>query len=371
MRKDIIPVLKPYVDNDDLKSIKKTLMSGWWGKGPKVQELENYFSKLVGSKYAIAVNSNTTGIDLILKAIETNKQNNVISPTVSFVTTGIVPLWSNAKSVLVDVNEHDLNISTKSIKKNISSKTNAIISVNYAGIQSDIKGIKKIFKKTIIEDCAWSCYTPSAGKDSDVSVWSFQAVKTISCGDGGIITTNNKKLYEKIKKLSFFCIDKETYNRVQLNKEGKIKSKYNWDFSMSGVGYKAYMNDIQATLLLSQLLKIEKICEKRKKIQKKYNDKLHKYLTVPEWSETGGFYAARVKNPKDRDKLINYLAIYGIHSAVHYKPLHLHNILKQKNDNEFLIANKEWKKLISLPCFYDLKSSEQGFIIEKIKSFFS
>jgi len=361
----LIPVLRPLADKFDIKEFQQTLESGWWGKGPKVDQLEKQFAQMVGTKYAVALNSNTAGLDLILKAIGVNTNDEIISPTMSFVTTAVVPLWNNCKSVIVDVNE-DMNISSKDIEKKLSKKTKAVIAVNYAGIQSDVKQIRKIYKGLIIEDCAWSCYTETAGKHSDVAIWSFQAVKTISSGDGGIVTTNNFQLYKKIKSLSFFCIDRDTYKRASSPKN-KLKSKYKWDFNVNGIGYKYYMNDLQATMILSQLKKLKQYLIVRRKIQKTYNENLPEIFIRPKWSETCAFYSTKLVRSSIRNKLMSYLSDHKIHTTVHYKPLHLHKVFKQ--NHSFPVADLEWKKLISLPCHPAVTKHDMDRILTKIRSF--
>ena len=271
--------------------MRKTILSGWWGRGPKVEELEKKFAKKIGTKYAVAVTSNTSGIDLVLKAYNISK-GNVLSPTISFVTTAMVPLWNNCETRLCDVDKKTNNLDPNSVKKNIDKNTKAIIAVNYAGIPCNIDKIREYYDGLIIEDCALSYYTPGAGLKGDVAVWSFQAVKTISCGDGGIITTNSKKIYEKLKLLTNFGIPNDTYQRsVSKNSKQKLQPGYVWDFNIENIGYKTYMNDIQATLLLSQMKKINYSINTRLNIQKQYNAELPKQISRPFWSNTCQFYS--------------------------------------------------------------------------------
>ena len=197
------------------------------------------------------------------------------SPTISFVTTATVPLWNNCETRLCDIKKTDRNISPEDVKNLIDEKTKAIISVNYAGINADIDSLRAIYKGPIIEDCALSCYYPGAGRQGDVAIWSFQAVKTISSGDGGIITTDSKELYESLKLLSNFGIPQDTYQRAKGSTDkNTLKPGYVWDFTVSSIGYKAYMNDITASLLLSQLDKLDDVLKVRMEIQKRYNAEL-------------------------------------------------------------------------------------------------
>ena len=369
IRENILPVLKPYGGEEEIKLLKEVISSGWWGKGSKVEQLEKKFAELVGTKHALAVTSNSIGQDLILKA--NNISNcNVISPTVSFMTTGIVPLWNNCKSILCDVDEKTLNLDPADVKDYIDTDTGAIISINYAGIQSNIDELKRHYSGLIIEDCALSCYSPGAGLKGDVSVWSFQAVKTLSCGDGGMITTNDSALYDKLKPMINFGIPSTTYERstkTSKSKKNKLSPGYVWDYEVNSLGYKAYMNDIQASIALAQLDKLNQFIKRRKMIQKTYNSELKEYIQLPPWSETAQLYPARVEK-SHRNSLMNYLASKNIHTTVHFKPLHLHPILK--HDRNFPVANKEWKKLISFPCHAGMKDSDIEYVVYWIKRYF-
>ncbi len=369
IREKILPVLKPDGGEEEIRLLKEVIYSGWWGKGSKVAELEKKFADMVGTKYALAVSSNSVAQDLIFKAKKI-KNCDVISPTLSFLTTGVVPLWNSCNSILGDVDEIYLNLSPEDVKKNITTNTKAIISINYAGIPSKIDQIRQYFNGLIIEDCALSCYTKGAGLKGDVSVWSFQAVKTMSCGDGGMITTNDSNLYEKLKPMINFGIPSTTYQRsIQTCKNSKIKLApgYVWDYEVNSLGYKAYMNDIQASIALAQLDKLNQFLDIRRNIQKIYNCELNEFIQKPAWSDTAQLYPARV-DKVHRNSLMSYLAKKNIHTTVHFKPLHLHPILNQNRD--FPIANKEWEKLISLPCHAGMRDNDIEYVIYWVKEYF-
>jgi dTDP-4-amino-4,6-dideoxygalactose transaminase len=367
IRKKTIPVLSPTGGKEEINAIAKTIRSGWWGRGSQVEELEKKFAKLVKAKYAVSTLSNTTGLDLVLKAYGING-GNIISPTVSWVTTAMVPLWNNCENKLCDINAIDRNLCPKDVKKLVNKNTKAIISVNYAGIQCNTKPLRKFFKGLIIEDCALSCYTPGAGKSGDVAIWSFQAVKTISCGDGGIITTNSRELYKKLKSLTYFGITQDTYKRATTRgKKSMLKPGYVWDFDVKSIGYKAYMNDLQASMLLAQLKKLKGFIKRRMQIQKFYNDNLPKEIGRPEYSGTCQFYSASVKK-EYRAELMEFLAKKKIHTTVHYKPLHMHPIFKQKR--KFPVADVEWEKFISFPCHSAMTLGDAKYIVYFVNKFF-
>ena len=365
IRDSMLPVLRPVGGEEELNSLRESIESGWWGKGPKVAEFEKKFAELVGAKYAVAVNSATTGQDLVFKAMGI-KDCDVINPTMSFITTAVVPLWNNCTSNIVDVLDDTLCIDSDDVKRNLKSNTNALIAVNLAGIPAPINEIRQFYDGFILEDCAHSCYTPGAGLAGDAAVWSFQAVKTMPCGDGGMITTNNKELYEKLVPMTWLGIT-STYSRVKKDDGLTGKPGYSWDYEIDILGYKCYMIDLQAAICLEQMKKLPKHLEWRRYIQKRYNEELSGLIRIPEHSETVQHYAARVPS-MERDDLIDYLADKKIHTSVHYKPLHNHSIVKQNRD--YPVADREWKKMVSLPCHPGMTEEDIEYVVYWIKEFY-
>ena len=358
IRETPIFVLRPYGDEKEVDAIREVIESGWWGNGPKVQEFEEKFAEMVGVKHAIAVTSNSHGQDLIIKALGM-KGVDIINPTISFVTTAVVPMWNECTSNIVDVLPDSMCIDPADVVKYKKSNSELLIAVNQAGIPAPIDEIRKIFGGFIIEDCAHSCYTEGAGTKGDVAVWSFQAVKTMPMGDGGMITLNDKDLYEKMVEMIWFGIS-PTWKRF-------TGSGYAWDYEIETLGYKYYMIDIMAAIGLTQMKRLPDLINRRQYIQKIYNKNLHREIKRPMWSDVCQFYSCKV-NPDLRNKLIKYLSDKKIHTSVHYKPLHLHSILKQNRD--YPVADVEWKKSITLPCHYGMTDEEIEYVIYWVNSFF-
>ncbi len=365
IRDTVLPVLRPVGGDEEVNAIRESIESGWWGKGPKVAEFEKKFAEMVGAKYAVAVNSATSGQDLVLKALGI-KDCDIINPTISFMTTAVVPLWNNCTSNIVDVLEDTMCLDPEDVRKHLKPNTKVIIAVNQAGVPAPIDEIRKFYDGLIIEDCAHSCYTPGAGMQGDVAVWSFQAVKTMPCGDGGMITTNDKDLYEKLVPLTWLGIT-STYSRVKKDDGLTGKPGYSWDYEVDVLGYKCYMIDLQAAICLEQMKKLPKNLEWRRHIQKCYNDELAGLIRPPAWSETVQYYCARVP-AAERDDMIDYLADKKIHTSVHFKPLHKYDIVKQ--DREYPVADREWKKLLSLPCHPGMTQEDIDYVIYWVKEYY-
>jgi perosamine synthetase len=363
IRDDVLTVLKPCGGEEEIDAISEVIRSGWWGKGPKVAEFEKAFAEMVGAKYAIAVHSATSGQDLVLKGLDITG-GDIINPTISFMTTAVVPLWNDCTTNIVDVDPVTMCIDPEDVRRNLRSDTKAIIAVNQAGVPADIDAIRTFYDGLIIEDCAHSCYTPGAGSKGDVAVWSFQAVKTMPVGDGGMITTDSKDIYDKLAPLTWLGIS-STYSRVGDAMSGRIG--YSWDYDVEKLGIKCYMTDIQAAIGLAQMKKLDQHLVWRRHVQTRYNEELGHLIQPPPWSETVQYYCAKVA-PELRNDLIGYLADKKIHTSVHFKPLHKFAVLGQAR--EYPVADKEWLRLISPPCHNCMTESDIDYVVYWVKKFY-
>jgi perosamine synthetase len=372
IREKMLPVLSPFGEQDDVDAVAEVIKSGWWGKGPKVAEFEKKFAKMVGAKYALAVTSNSHGQDLIIKALGLDEGDDIINPTMSFMATAMIPLWNRCSTNVVDVDPINLNLDPEDVKRHLKPNTKMIIAVNMAGIPAPIDEIRKFYDGFILEDCAHSCYVEGAGKRGDAAVWSFQAVKTMPCGDGGMITTDNEELYNKLKNMTWFGVS-STFSRVGKNDTISGKPGYTWDYEVDMIGQKCYMIDLTAALAMSQMNKLDRILERRQHIQERYNNELCSNINRPPYSETVQYYCAKV-NKEERDSLIDYLADKKVHTSVHFKPLHKYNIIKQHStfpNRKHPVADEEWLKLISLPCHPGMKDEDIDYVIYWVNEYFS
>lgn len=363
-----IPLLKPTYDEQTKKELLEVLDSGWVGFGPKTLEFEKKFAKYVGAKFAIATNSGTSALDLCLKVYDI-KGGELITPAFTFVSDAIVGEWNNMEITFADIEEKSLCIDPDSIQFN--SNTQAIIAVDSHGRLANVKRIKELIKEKyfgeyepiVIEDAAHACYTPGAGKYADITVWSFQAVKTLPIFDGGMITTNNEEIYKKLRTLTWLGIEKSTYDRA-------VGQKYTWDYDITqSQGIKAYMTDVQAVIGIGQLRRLEKMNARRREIQAKYNLAFMHYnwFKMPTYSYTVQYYTPEWE---DRDGLSKFLSDNGIHTSVHFKPISDFTYWKKYKKNPLPITDKIWKNLLSLPVHSALTNEEQDFIIEKVKEYY-
>ena len=360
IREKMLPVLQPKGGKEEIAALTEVIESGWWGKGPKVAEFEEKFAKMVGHKYAIAVTSASHGQDLVMKAMGW-KGIDVINPAISFIATAMIPLWNNFTTNIVDVKRDTLCIDPHDVEKYKKPNSELLIAVDEAGVLADYEGLRKVFGGFILEDCAHSCWTPGAGLGGDCAVWSFQAVKTMPMGDGGMITTDDKQLADKCRELTWFGVS-STWSRASGQTPG-----YAWDYQVDLLGYKYYMIDIMAAIGLEQMKKLPKHLEFRRHVQSRYNEELNSMVERPPHSETVQYYVGRVPS-EHRDKLIDYLADKKIHTSVHFKPLYKYGPIKQ--DREYPVCETEWTKLISLPCHNAMKEEDIDYVVYWVNKYF-
>ena len=368
IRENMLPVLGPKGGKEEIEALQDVIESGWWGKGPKVAEFEEKFAEMVGHKYAVAVTSASHGQDLVMKALGL-KGIDVINPAISFIATAMIPLWNDFTTNIVDVKKDTLCIDPESVERYKKPNSEVLIAVNQAGVPADYEAIRKVFGGFILEDTAHSCYTPGAGLGGDAAVWSFQAVKTMPTGDGGMITTNDKQLADKCREMTWFGVS-STWSRASGAKPG-----YAWDYQVDLVGYKYYMIDIIAAIGLEQMKKLPENLKFRRHIQSRYNKELHSIFERPPHSETVQYYCARlpikfINMAPDgsgygskicRDDLIDYLADKKIHTSVHFKPLYKYKPLLQ--NRSYPNCESEWIKLISLPCHNRMTEEDIDYVI--------
>ena len=279
-----IPVSIPHVSNDDIHSINKVIKKGWISSdGPEVKTFEKKFSKKINRKYSIAVSNGTAALEIAVKALGIKKNDEVIIPNFTIISNALAVIKQNAKPVLVDCDLETWNMNLDEIEKRINKKTKAIIVTHIYSFSNDMDKILKICKKYkifLIEDAAevlgLKYKNKMCGSFGDISTFSFYANKQVTCGEGGMISTNNRRLYEKCKSLRNLCF-------------GKIQR-----FNHDDIGWNYRMTNIQAVLGINQLKRLDKIVQKKMYIGNYYYNKLSKnkniYMTPPKISYSKNIY---------------------------------------------------------------------------------
>ncbi|MFH1587600.1 MAG: DegT/DnrJ/EryC1/StrS aminotransferase family protein [Candidatus Diapherotrites archaeon] len=370
----MIPVFRPSMGEEEANAVRKVIESGYVICGPRVKEFENKFAEFIGTKYAVATNSGTAALHLALKVLDVDK-GEVISTPLTFVSTIHSILYNNSTPVFADIQPDTLNISPDDIRKKMSEKTKAIIPVHYGGHPCEMDELNEIAKENelfVIEDAAHACGAEyrgmMAGNLGEIGCFSFHGVKNLSTGDGGMITTNNKEIAERLQLLSWLGIDKDTFSRDNQN--------YKWHYDVTELGFKYHMNDLAAAIGLIQLKKLDVANKKRREITKQYNDSFSKlnWLEIPAKrsyvKSSNHNYVIKMNDEKTRDRLIAHLAENGISSSVHYKPIYLHSLYKKMGiAGSTPVAGSVWKRLLTLPLFPDLTDGDMGRVMDCVRKF--
>jgi dTDP-4-amino-4,6-dideoxygalactose transaminase len=377
-RKDFLPLAKPMIEEEEINAVIDVLKSGWLTTGPKVKEFEEKMQEYIHCKKAIGLTSCTGGLHIALAAFNIGPGDEVIVPTYTFAASAHVVAWLGAKPVLVDVEKDTFNIDPKAIEKAITKKTKAIMPVHFAGHSCDMDAIMKIAKKHnlfVIEDAAHAIGTEYKGKKigsfGDVAVFSFYVTKGITTAEGGMCVTNNEELGKKLKRLSYFGVDKDAFNRYS--------DKGNWYYEIIELGYKYNMDNIQGTLGVEQLKKIDSFINKRIELVKIYNQHLRMIpeITIPKQKEytkhTFHLYPVIFDFKKigiNRSEMINRLREYNVGPSVHFIPLHLHPYYQKTygyKRGDFPIAEELFDNEISLPLWPGMNESDVKYVVESIK----
>jgi UDP-4-amino-4,6-dideoxy-N-acetyl-beta-L-altrosamine transaminase len=387
----MIPYSKQYIDNDDIKAVVNVLKSPFITQGPNVENFEKNIANFVGAKYAVAVNSGTSALHIAYLAAGLNSNKKFITSSNTFVATPNAAIYCGAIPHLYDINPEDGNFFHDKKNLNFLKKFDFIVPVHFAGNPCDVDLIRKYVgkDKIIIEDASHglggfyknkkrigSCYS------SDMTVFSFHPVKPITTGEGGVITTNNLAFYKKLLRLRSHGI-----NKLDDGFELKIQAVTNkvtnpWYYEMQTLGYNYRMSDIQAALGLSQLKKIDKFREKKKKLFHNYNKLIEhsKHIFKPPQVDSNlsahHLYVLRINfyGEKNRANLMNFLRKKGIGSQVHYIPIFMHPFYKKKFRNiskNFINMLSYYDSCLSIPFYYDLKFYQQKYVIKTIESFFN
>ena len=385
----MIPYGKHHVDEEDIKSVIKVLKSDNLTQGPLIDAFEKEISKYVGAKYSVALTSCTAGLHLAAIVSKINKGKVLLTSPITFVATANSSLYCNGETIFADIDSSTINISIDSIKKIISQKKiHAIAPVHFGGLPCNMKKIKEIADEVgaiIYEDAAhaFGASFPDGSKVgsckySDMTIFSFHPVKSIATGEGGVVTTNDKYLYERLLRLRNHGIEKNQDNFQSKNNSITNGINNPWYYEMQELGYHYRITDIQCALGLSQLKKIDKFIMKRRELAKKYDlafENLQNCEPIQKNMRdfsSNHLYILRInfkKLSKTRTSLMEELKNVGIMTQVHYIPVISHPYFQKKNykNNNFPNSYNYYNSALSIPLFYDLTDKQQTYVIDKVK----
>ena len=370
------PAYEPWISDEDKKIVKKTLTQSMLTLGPQLEKFENDFCKYSKAKYAVAVSNCTAALHLSLMALGIKKDDEVIIPDLTFVADANAILACNAKPVIVDINKENFFLSISNIKKNITKKTKAIIPVHIYGQVCNIEDILDVAKDNnlkVIEDCAHAVGTfhksKHVGTLGNTGCFSFYPTKNITTAEGGMVITNSEKIAEKVRQLRNHGMTKSLKSRYS--------SEYPWIFDIKQSGYNYRLDEIRAALGITQLKRIKKINELRKKASSYYNKNLQNIpgIILPDMvndkTHSYHLYTIRVRKPYklSRNQLFKKLKDNGIRTTVYWMPIHKYTAYRKfvKTSNT-LNTTKIYDEILALPLFPNISKKHQDAVIKVIKS---
>ena len=377
MREDFLVFGAPLIEQEEIDEVVATLRSGWIGTGPKVNRFERMFAAYKGTGHAIAVSSCTAALHLSMLAIGIEPGDEVIVPAMTFGATANAVIHAGGRPVFVDCERDTMNADAGDIERKITPRTRAIIPVHFAGRPCDMDAIAAVAEKhdlAVIEDCAHALeaeyHGRKAGTFGDLGCFSFYVTKNVITGEGGMVITESEEHANKIKVLALHGMSKDAWERF--SDEGYKHYQYVY------CGYKYNMTDMQASLGIHQLPRIDSYWERRREIWKAYNDAfrdLPVFTPAPEEKDTRHAYHLYTllldigETGITRDRFLAEMAARNIGTGVHYIALHLHPYFQQQfgyRKGDF--PNAEWisERTVSLPLSPGLTSKDQEDVIEAV-----
>jgi dTDP-4-amino-4,6-dideoxygalactose transaminase len=367
---------RPSIGDEEVNAVVEVMRSGWLTTGERTQRFEQEFSRFIGARHALAVNSATAGLHLALEAVGVKRGDAVVTTPYTFTATAEVIEYLGADVVFADIDRKTFNIDTGEVAKILAGDRpiKAVVPVHFAGQScemADIMALKARHGFAVVEDAAHALPTTYQGSTigtiGDVTAFSFYATKTLATGEGGMVTTDNDDLARRMRVMRLHGIDRDVFQRY-------TAQRAKWYYEVVAPGYKYNMTDIAAAIGIEQLRKVERFEQQRARIAQRY-DRAFERLPVsrptvarPVDRHAWHLYVLQLHLERlsiSRDRFIELLAENGVGASVHFIPLHLQPYWKQKyalSPQSFPIATHAYERAVSLPIY----SSMEDASIEKV-----
>jgi len=373
-----VPFHRAAVGEAEVQAVSEVIRSGWLTMGPKTFEFEEQFAKYVGARDAIAVSTGTAALHLALEAAGVCAGDEVLLPTTTFTATAEAVTYLGARPVLVDVDPVTMNLAPEDAARRITPRTKAIIPVHLGGQACDMDEVQTLARAhhlRVIEDAAHALPSEYRGKRigqiSEFTCFSFYATKTLTTGEGGMVTTESPTAAARIRLMRLHGIERDAWKRY--------RGDGSWRYEVHEAGFKYNLTDLQAAIGLVQLAKCDAMRQARQRIAQRYSDALFslKELLLPEIrsdrSTSWHLYVLRLRPNRlrvDRDVFIRALRARGVSCSVHFIPLHLQPYYQRAygyKAGDFPNAEQQYCSCLSLPIFPGMTEQEIEHVIRAVK----
>ncbi|MEI7182437.1 UDP-4-amino-4-deoxy-L-arabinose aminotransferase [Pectobacterium carotovorum] len=373
---DFLPFSRPSMGEEEIAAVAEVLRSGWITTGPKCQQLEQAFCQQVGCRQAIAVSSATGGMHVTLMALGIGPGDEVITPSQTWVSTVNIITLLGAEPVMVDVDRHTLMVRPQDIEAAITPKTKAIIPVHYAGAPADLDALRALSERygiPLIEDAAHAVGTQYRDEwigARGTAIFSFHAIKNITCAEGGMVVTDDEALAERIRSLKFHGLGVDAFDRQLQGRKPQAE--------VVTPGFKYNLADINAAIALVQLDKLPAINARRQQLAARYLTQLRSLplqpLAVPDYPHLHAWHLFMVRVDEtrcgiSRDSLMAELQAHGIGTGLHFRAVHTQKYYRERYPHLHLPAT-EWNSasLMTLPLFPDMQDSDVDRVVAALTS---
>ncbi|MBG2838069.1 MULTISPECIES: UDP-4-amino-4-deoxy-L-arabinose aminotransferase [Proteus] len=374
-----LPFSRPAIGDEEIKAVEDVLRSGWITTGPQNHQLEQDFCEKFGSKHAIAICSATAGMHVVLMAMGIGAGDEVITPSQTWVSTMNIITLLGAEPVMIDVDRDTLMVSAEDVKKAITPRTKAIIPVHYAGAPCDLDALRKVAQDAgipLIEDAAHAIGTRYKNEwigEKGTSIFSFHAIKNVTCAEGGLVVTDNDELANRVRCLKFHGLGVDAFDRQIQGRKPQAE--------VVEPGYKYNLSDIHAAIAVVQLGRLDEMNAKRAELVALYREKLKdsplEMLSVPEYSHLHANHLFMVRVDKnacgiDRDIFMEKLKQKEIGTGLHFRAAHTQKYYRERYPS-LSLPQSEWNSatLCSLPLFPDMNNEDVIRVVDAINEILS
>ncbi|MEW5946642.1 MAG: DegT/DnrJ/EryC1/StrS family aminotransferase [bacterium] len=377
VRSEPLPYATQWITDEDVREVTNVLRSSWITSGPVVQRFENEFAALTGAAHAVAVYSCTHALHLCFAALDLEPGDEVITTPLTFVATAFAVTHNGARAVFADVREDDFNLDPARVAEKLTPRTRALLPMHYGGAPCEMDELMRIAAENrlfVVEDAAHALGASYKGRRigtlGDLTCFSFHAVKNVTSGEGGMITTDDEPLRRRLVSLRFFGIPADAWARAG--------SERPWHYEVREHGFKCNMMDIQAALGLSQLKRLDDFLRRRREICALYDAAFAADETLippraPAHSESARhLYVVRIRPETlkvDRDRVLRALRAENVAANVHYLPLHLHPWFRETfgfKRGDFPVAEKLYDTIVTLPLFPRMTDDDARSVVEAL-----